>query len=293
MISPDALPLPVTVLIPTIGRAGLLRSCLESVARCRPPAAEILVVDQSEGSEVSAVVGEYTEAGARSVRSEPRGVATARNAGLRSATHEIVAFTDDDCTVAEDWVRRAWRHALDEPRGMVTGRVLPVGDPALVPSTKVDTESRTFTSSDYGVLFSNNMVGRRAEMLAFGGFDERMRLTASDNEFCYRWLRAGRPLRFEPDLVVFHHAWRTPGELEHLYVRYAVGQGMLFAKFLLQGDRRILPHLAWDLRQGLHGLAARIRHGKPQVPDYPFAIPRGLPRGLWLGFRTFGPGARS
>src|SRR5438270_299876 len=46
----------VSVLIPTVGRAELLEQCLRSLERCRPRAREILVVDQSDGDEVAAVV---------------------------------------------------------------------------------------------------------------------------------------------------------------------------------------------------------------------------------------------
>lgn len=286
-------PLPVTVLVPTIGRPELLRSCLESLVRCRPPAADLLVVDQSDGPEVGAVVESFAEAGCRYVRCEPRGLAMARNVGLRMAVHDVVLQTDDDCTVAMDWVARAWHHMKREPRGIVTGRVLPVGDPEWVPSTNTETQAKTYTSEHFSVLYPNNMVGSRAEMLAIGGFDERMRVAASDNEFCYRWLQEARRMRFEPDLVVWHHDWRTKPELEQLYVRYAVGQGMVYAKFLWRGDRRIARHLVRDAYSGLRGLAARVRHGRQAMPDYRWAIPRGLPRGLLVGLWTFRPGASS
>ena len=38
---------PVSVIVPTIGRVGLLERCLGSLSQCRPRPAEILVVDQS------------------------------------------------------------------------------------------------------------------------------------------------------------------------------------------------------------------------------------------------------
>jgi glycosyltransferase involved in cell wall biosynthesis len=38
---------PLSVVLPTIGRAELLVACLASIAACEPGAAEIIVVDQS------------------------------------------------------------------------------------------------------------------------------------------------------------------------------------------------------------------------------------------------------
>jgi GT2 family glycosyltransferase len=279
----------VTVLVPTIGRPELLRACLESLARCDPPAAEVLVADQSGGPEVEGVVASFASAGARSVTCGGRGVAFARNAGLRAAAHEIVLATDDDCTVSPDWVEVAWRLMQAEPHGIVTGRVLPAGDPARVPSTIEHTSPRTYANGqEFSVLFTNNMVGRRSAMLALGGFDERIRPAASDNEFSYRWLRSGRPLRYEPDLVVWHHDWRTREQLVRLYINYAEGQGMVYAKHLLARDLSIGRFLLRDVYLGCRGVAGRLRHGHAPSPDWRLGLLRGLPVGLARGVRTFG-----
>src|SRR4051812_34785293 len=48
-----ALKLPVTVAIPTLGRDEILLSTVQSVLALRPPAAEVLVVDQSSGHRVA------------------------------------------------------------------------------------------------------------------------------------------------------------------------------------------------------------------------------------------------
>jgi len=141
----------------------------------------------------------------------------------------------------------------------------------------------------FAVLFPNNMVGSRSEMLAIGGFDERMRISAEDNDYCYRWLRAGRPMRFEPDLVVWHDDWRTTSELDQLYVRYAVGQGMLYAKYIWRGDQRMIRYVVRDLNFGIRRLAARIRDGEPAVPHWSHGILRGLPRGFLHGLVVFRP----
>ena len=79
---------------------------------------------------------------------------------------------------------------------------------------------------------------RRRGAVLEGGFDELFgpAEAAEDNEFCYRWLRSGGSLRYEPSLVVWHHDWRSPRELERLYVRYARGQGFFYAKHLRRGD---------------------------------------------------------
>jgi GT2 family glycosyltransferase len=281
---------PVSVVIPTIGRPALVRSLLESLGRCVPRAEEILVVDQSEQDEVALVVHDFEHIGARLVRCQSRGRGLARNVGLRAATHDVVLGTDDDCTVAPDWVARGLERVGDNPRRIATGSVLPVGDPSSVPSTKDDPLPRDYTGDLNGFpLFTNNLALNRSLALAFGGFDEGLP-AAEDNDFGYRWRRAGLELVYDPSMVVWHHDWRTPEQLERLYQTYARGQAAFYAKHLRLGDRRMLFFIARDLSWGLRGLAARVIRGRPPWPDPRLAVFSGLPLGFGVGWRAYKPG---
>lgn len=280
-------PVAISVVIPTIGRTGLLRHCLETVTGCRPAAQEILVVDQSQAPPVAELVAKF--AGVRLVPSNGLGVARGRNDGLRTAAYELVLVTDDDCTVTSDWIGTAWSLAQRYPGAIITGQVLPVGDPRAVPSTKVDTLPRDLSRLRRGgVLFPNNMLVPRTAVLELEGFDERFGSEAAqDNEFCYRWLKAGNSLRFEPSLVVSHHDWRSPEELERLYVRYARGEGFFYAKHLRQGDLRMLLFIVRDVYRALRGLASALVKRREAWTDPRRGILRGLPGGLVAGWRTF------
>lgn len=286
--------LPISVAIPTIGRLPQLRACLESIARCSPSPDEILVVDQSHDPAVAELVAEFAFARARLVSCAGLGPAAARNTGLRGARRDVVAMTDDDCTVAPDWVETAWRLLSSDADRIVTGRVLPVGDSRAVPSTNEETIACDFTGTlRTGALFSNNMVLNRSLVLAEGGFDERFgpEVGAEDNDLCYRWLKAGRRLHFDPALVVSHHEWRTPHELERLYVQYTRGEGFLYAKHLREGDLRMLRYLARDLVSAVFGLLSGLFKRRPRWTDPRRAIVRGVPAGLWNGWRVFGKGS--
>jgi GT2 family glycosyltransferase len=282
---------PVAVAIPTIGRAEPLRRCLDSLNACDPPPAEILVVDQSHDPAIAALVADDRGDRVRLVPSHGLGVARARNDGLRAACEHLVLVTDDDCTVSSDWVGTAWRLASAHPGAILTGRVLAVGDPRAVPSTKDDPLPVDLSSERRGGwLFGNNMVLPRHEVLALGGFDERFgpEEAAEDNEFCYRWLKAGRPLRYEPSLVVEHHDWRTREELERLYVRYARGEGFFYAKHLRRGDLRMLRFVVRDLAWGARGLASALLKRREPWTDSRRGVFKGLPGGFAAGWREYG-----
>jgi GT2 family glycosyltransferase len=279
----------VSILIRTIGRPHLLRACLESLAACRPRGDEIVVVDQSRDDAVKEVVSDFESVGARVVSSTERGTGVAFNVGLRAVSHEHVLVTDDDCTVAPDWVGRAADLVSAYGDAIITGRVLAAGDPSAVPSVIDDPEPRDYTGEiHYGALYTNNCCLKRDAVLEIGGFDELIKPVAEDNDLCYRWLRAGRPLRYEPDLVVWHHEWRSRADLERWYVEYAKSQGMFYAKHLRRGDLRMLRYIAYDLFAGARGTAARLLLGRPRWSDAAQGILGGLPRGLSEGWRVFG-----
>jgi GT2 family glycosyltransferase len=271
------------VVIPTIGRVALLRECLDSLVACHPGPAEVVVVDQSGGPDVADLVRGYGPLSARVVKSEVRGVAAARNTGLEAAAHDLVLMTDDDCTVAPDWVGLGSRLAGADPRVIVTGRVLATGDDSAVPSTIAGLERHDYTgTARYFVLYTGNMAMNRTEVLAVGGFDEALP-TAEDNDLCYRWLTSGRRLIYEPSMVVWHNDWRSPEELELVYASYCRGQGAVYAKHISAGDFRMVYYLLrevyWSARVWVRQLI-----GRPQPNAN---TRRGALRALAAGFTEY------
>jgi GT2 family glycosyltransferase len=283
--------LPVTVVIPTIGRRPLLTRCLHSVLRCAPAADEVLVVDQSGVLSRAGLPG--TDDGpVRVLDCDGTGIARGMNEGLRAARHPLVLVTHDDCSVAPDWVQEAWTHAGGRPC-LVTGRVLPAGL-GPVPSVIDHDEPRNFIGASWWhVLYPNNMALDRRSAIDIGGFDERPSLAKAgeDLDFCYRWLRAELELRYEPALVVRHHAWRTPRELEHTYLVYARACGAFFGKHLRAREPGLAKPLLLLLRQGLRSNLEGVLRRRARSEDPARANLRGIPVGFVRGWLE-GPGLR-
>lgn len=274
-----------SVIVPTIGRAELLERCLASVTACRPRAADVAVVDQSDDPRVREAIEQFSALGVRRVPCDGRGVSLGRNVGLREAHHEIVLVTDDDCTVDETWIASATGLLGGADDLLVTGRVMPVGDPRSVTSAKTDLEPHDFTGETHcGAIYPNNMAFSRTAALELGGFDERLR-HAEDNDFCFRWLRAGLRLHYRPEPVVWHHDWRAPDELGELYGRYWFWQGVFYAKHLRQGERAVMRFIREDVREALRYLVARAVRGKRPWPDSRARILRRMPAGVRAGLR--------
>ena len=86
----------VSVIIPCYRQAHFLADALRSaVAQTHRPL-EIIVVDDGSPDDVAAVTAQFPTV--RLVRQPNRGLAAARNAGLRASSGDYVAFLDDDDT---------------------------------------------------------------------------------------------------------------------------------------------------------------------------------------------------
>jgi glucosyl-dolichyl phosphate glucuronosyltransferase len=98
----------LTVAVCTYNRAEHLSRCLDTLTRqvCNSGTYEIFVVDNASTDTTKDVVHDWISRDGRiSYVHEPvQGVAHARNTALRNTTSPIIAFTDDDQTVPENWV---------------------------------------------------------------------------------------------------------------------------------------------------------------------------------------------
>jgi glycosyltransferase involved in cell wall biosynthesis len=96
----------VSVVIPLHNGRATIRRTLESVIRQSGPPVEILVVDDGSGDDGAAVCAGFPDV--KLIRQAGRGVASARNTGLRAARGEWLAFLDQD----DEWPANRLRDDL-------------------------------------------------------------------------------------------------------------------------------------------------------------------------------------
>jgi GT2 family glycosyltransferase len=205
-----------SVIVPACNAATTLPALLVSLSLQSFKDFETVLIDDASRDGTVRIAKSYP---ARLLRMpENRGPARCRNEGARSALGEVLAFTDSDCEVAPNWLERMNQHFRKGDTDAIMGRLV------LKPSTflgdsisalgfpaggsigfeniwKVDEHG--FTDS----LSSCNCAVRKSLFQKIGGFDESFPYAGGeDSLFAYHLKKAGRRIRFCPDVVVYHGA---------------------------------------------------------------------------------------
>ena len=222
-------PVDATVLICTYNRCNLLGETLDAIAKSRTALAwDVVVVDNNSTDQTRSVVESRQPHYPVSLRYlfEPRqGNSFGLNTGIAATRATIIAFTDDDVRVAEEWLQEGCAPMLSNPSIDYTGGpVRPIWEappPPWVDQTRSDLWG-TLAILDYGptsfefeerkrVPLGANMAVRRTLFDRVGNFDtdlgrvgNSLRGQAQAEFFC-RSRNAGARGVYVPAMAVEHH----------------------------------------------------------------------------------------
>lgn len=290
--------LPISVIVCTRDRPADLARCLNALAAVDYPDFEVVIVDN--GSAAGSVSAEVERFGFRSVRCDTPGLSRARNAGVSAASHDILAFTDDDAVPARDWLRRIADVISDPTISCATGGVRPIeteteaqrlfevygngmwrgaerrrfDGPAMSARDRIATQF---------IGVGANMAFRRAALQDIGGFDVALgagteTLGGEDLDAFHRILAGGGSIVYEPSMLVHHRHRREMHELRDLL--YANGRA--FGCYLIGVfRRRSVPRpavLGYALFIWLPWLASRWLRGLVGLHRLPVSL-------LWAELR--------
>ena len=220
----------VSVVAATYNRAPLLTRLLDGLRRqtLAPGEFEVVIVDDCSADGTAAVLAAERERGELDlvVIGQPvnRGRASAREAGWRAASADLIAFTDDDCVPSPEWLEAGLAACAERPGAIVQGRTEP--DPEQL--DRLGPFSRTIAVDEYDAAFQTcNVFYPRAVLERVGGFDTEAfgRVHGGeDSDLAWRAIEAGTPAGFDPQPLV-HHAVNELGALGK--IRLAAGWSLL------------------------------------------------------------------
>jgi glycosyltransferase involved in cell wall biosynthesis len=226
-VLPEAYPMTcsLSVVICTRNRPAYLKNCLERLTQQVTKPLEVIVVDNASDTDDTRKITEQFE-GIRYVREDKPGLDIARNRGAAEATHDLVAYTDDDTIPSPYWVYRVFETFRDPSIAAMTGLVI---------AASLETEAEVifekywpFNRGYVNKLYDNNffsatletgppvweigaganMAFRKSIFEEVGYFDERLDVGAAgcsgDSEQWYRILANGFKIVYNPLAVVRH-----------------------------------------------------------------------------------------
>ena len=251
----------ISVAVCTYNGARTIRDTLEGLWRLDYPDFEIILVDDGSTDGVSDIARDY---GVRLIRTENRGLSSARNTALEAASGDIIAYIDDDAFPDPHWLRYlalAFRE----------GDYIAVGGPNLPPPGDgliADCVARApggpvhvlLTDSEAEHIPGCNMAFRVQNLREIGGFDPKFRTAGDDVDVCWRLQAQGWKLGFSPAAQVWHHRRNSVRAYWKQQKGYGRAEAMLAQKWPDKYNRA--GHLRWSGR--IYGKGISIPLGRVQ-----------------------------
>lgn len=262
---------PVSVIVVSRGRPGLLPRCLTGLSQLCHPSFEIVVVADPGG--VAAVRALGWEGRVKLVAFDEANISAARNAGLRQAAGELIAFLDDDAVPEPTWLGHLVAPLHDSEIAATGGYVIgrngisfqwraravdasgfaqPIAAPGEAPF-EPDLPPGLVTKTE-----GTNCAFRRSALATIGGFDPAFHYFLDETDVNLRLAQAGGRTILVP-LARVHHGYaasarragdRAPADLTQVGASTAV-----FLRKHAPADAvdRARAQLLADQRRGLVG----------------------------------------
>jgi len=206
-------PIDLSIIVPTYNRPNQIRDCVSSLAELDYPKErfEVIIVDDGGDEPLDDLCREIEGRNNFTlIRKDNGGPASARNAGAEAARGKWLAFTDDDCRPASDWLTKLEARFHELPDRMLGGRTINIleNNSCSVASQLILEMVYDFYNPepDNARFFASNNMAVPARVFAqLNGFDLGFFAAASeDRELCDRWLHSGYKLAYAPEAIIYH-----------------------------------------------------------------------------------------
>ncbi len=227
-------PQAISIVVCTRNRTAYLANCLKALMELEYSNYEIIVVDNAPGTEETREF--VATVPVRYVREDKPGLDWARNRGIAEATHNIIAFTDDDAVVDKYWLQVISKAFNNDEVMCVTGFVAPAeletgaqrmfelnyggmahGFRQRIFKKEQLSNRQLIWASNFGV--GANMSFRKKIFEQIGNFDVALDVGTpscggGDIEMFHRVVAKGYHLLYEPSMLVWHTHRKHYGELK-------------------------------------------------------------------------------
>lgn len=182
----------------------------------RPAGLEIETILIDGGSRDGTVEAARAAGFSKTVILPGASIPVCRNAGLREASGDWIAFLDGDCEPAADWLEQAAHFLEREPRALLGWPARPPEPHTWVQAAwlfhwnqknpyREERHGREVVAREgFRLATTRNMILHRTVADQLGGFNEEL-TTGEDTDFAFRADQAGIPVLGVPGLRVAHY----------------------------------------------------------------------------------------
>lgn len=175
-----------------------IREALDSIFAQNYRPIEVIVVDDGSTDETAAIAQSYTEV--RYIYQTNQGVATARNAGVRAARGEFLAFLDADDVWAPNKLERQVEYLRRHPHvGYVIAKMRPFLEPG---TNRPPWVPETYLSTDIPAYSACALLVRKSVFEDVGFFDTSYRYS-DDSDWFFQANDAGIPMAILPETLLY------------------------------------------------------------------------------------------
>lgn len=201
----------VSVIIPAYNSAEFMGETLDSVFAQTYPRFEVIVINDgsSDTPELEQVLQRYSSRNLRYIKQENQGAGAARNAGLRAASGEFVAFLDADDIWLPTFLEKLTALMKHTEADLVYADALLVGDPRLDGLTFMKVEPSNGLVTPESLLavtctvLTSTVLARKAPILEVGLFDVSIR-RGQDFDLWLRLAKAGVRMAYTHEVLAYH-----------------------------------------------------------------------------------------
>jgi glycosyltransferase involved in cell wall biosynthesis len=209
----------ISVVIPAYNEESSIDRCLESIKKQTYKDYDIIVVNAESTDKTAEVAFRYTD---RVITAKTGSPGPARNLGVKSSASEVIAFTDADTIVADNWLSEIAKK-FEDPKVVGAGGVLRPLDARLLDKVmfKINSDLWYRFTAVFGFyqLGTPNCAYRRSAFLCAGGFDEKLSML-EDTELSIRMKKYGK-IVIDKNMIVYKSARRFKQEgYIRVFLRY-------------------------------------------------------------------------
>ncbi len=248
--------LSIEIIIPVKNAENTISSCLDSLLKLDYPHRIITVIDDGSTDNTLSILHSY-KPNINVITTNGVGPSKARNMAVALSKAEMIAFTDADCIVDQDWLDELLKGFQQFPQAQAVGgcqqepiNVTPfeklifhfMKKASLIAEYMHPSSSHNIREVNHNA--SCNVMYKKEILQNAQGFREDL-WPGEDVELDFRLKKKECSLFFNPAAVVYHHRPKDLTSFKMMMTRYGLAQGFLVRQYGLFRKIHLVPFLSF------------------------------------------------